>query len=726
MYCIEKKCRYLLILLLLFCFLPGYAQQAGSCPPNIGFEQGDFSNWECSYGGIDFQGNITLNGRGVKPNVHTIFTNSGGIPENDPYGSFPVTCPNGSGYSIRLGNSLTQGEAERVSYTFTIPAGQEDYSIIYNYAVVIQNPDHQDYEQPKFTSRVFDVTGNSYVECGSFQFVASASLPGFIQSPTVTNVFYKPWSPITIKLMGYGGKTIRLEFTNNDCTRGGHFGYAYLDVNENCSSPISGNTYCNGATSVDLTAPFGFKEYRWFNENFTTQLGDKNVLTISPPPPPGTRYALEIVPYPGLGCLDTLYSTVQHANEAFNLQLKDTMYGCANTGVDLTQPIVTAGSTADLTFAYYIDSFGLEYLAAPKMVSEEGPYYIKAANKAGCTDTKPVYARIHPVPNLKINTPATICAPQVVDITLPQVTQGSDPGLMLSYYTSQQANTVLPNPASVSNSGTYYIKATSFTGCNTLQPVQVQISKLPTFNVQNQTGCGRVDLTKAVAGNEAGLTYQYWQDAAASIAVQNEKDVTATGTYYIQATNIGGCSLVRSVEVVIAAAPTLVVADPQPVIYPNFINAALLHNTVAGAQYRYCRDSAGNVPLEDAGKILQSGRYFIHAINQQGCTTITPFNVVILPPPDPIVEVANAFSPNNDGINDVFKINIAGVISSFEMQVYNRWGQPVFSSGALTNMWDGTVQGKTAAVGTYYWVCSFIDTFKNKKVTKTGWVALLK
>jgi hypothetical protein len=176
-----------------------YAQ----CPPNIGFELGDFTNWECSTGSIsDVDGTITLSISGPVTQRHTLFKNSS--PQIlDPYGKFPVNCPNGSGYSIRLGNSQTGKQAERVSYTFTIPANDNNYSIIYNYAVVFQNPRHAIWQQPKFTANIYDVTKDQYIGCSSFYYAASASLPGFKLG--ADSVFYKPWTPVTIKLSGYAG-----------------------------------------------------------------------------------------------------------------------------------------------------------------------------------------------------------------------------------------------------------------------------------------------------------------------------------------------------------------------------------------------------------------------------------------------------------------------------------------------------------------------------------------
>ena len=92
--------------------------------------------------------------------------------------------------------------------------------------------------------KVFNVTDNKYETCGAFEFISAPNLPGFKESTVKKTVFYKEWAPITLKLPGYQGKTLRLEFTTNDCSRGGHFGYAYLDVNDNCTTPVTGNVFC--------------------------------------------------------------------------------------------------------------------------------------------------------------------------------------------------------------------------------------------------------------------------------------------------------------------------------------------------------------------------------------------------------------------------------------------------------------------------------------------------
>lgn len=288
--------------------------QGPTCPANIDFEFGNFTNWQCYTGSVSASG--TTNVINVTPsapiaNRHTIIGPS--QTGNDQFGNFPIHCPNGSSYSIKLGNSNTGREAERISYTFTVPAGQNEYSIVYQYAVVFQDPAHAQQEQPRFTAKVYDVTSNNYVSCATFSYVATSSLPGFLPAPNYSNVWYKPWTPVTINLSGYAGRTVILEFTTADCTQSAHFGYAYVDVNVGCTSPVGGATYCPGATSVTLNAPYGYQSYTWYNSSLTQVLGTQSNLTISPAPPVNTTYALDIVPFPGFGCRDTVYATVKPA-----------------------------------------------------------------------------------------------------------------------------------------------------------------------------------------------------------------------------------------------------------------------------------------------------------------------------------------------------------------------------------------------------------------------------
>ncbi|MGZ4049848.1 MAG: hypothetical protein ACXVNN_10825, partial [Bacteroidia bacterium] len=295
-----------------------YFANAQTCPPNIDFETGTFNGWKCYIGRAD-----TVNGENVLDlqlspgpvfNRHTMYTaNSGdGV---DPYGGFPVNCHNGSGHSIRLGNNSAGTEAEGISYEFTIPEGQDIYSLIYHYAVVFQDPNHKEYQQPRLVIEITNVTDNKRIDCSSFTFIPYGSiLPGFFESPNPggeTPVWCKDWSAVSVNLDGNAGKTIRLFFKTADCTFKKHFGYAYIDVNSECSSNFVGSTYCRDDTAVNLTAPFGYQNYTWYNNTFTNVLGTQQTIRFQPPPLPGSTFAVTVVPYDGYGCIDTLYARLE-------------------------------------------------------------------------------------------------------------------------------------------------------------------------------------------------------------------------------------------------------------------------------------------------------------------------------------------------------------------------------------------------------------------------------
>jgi gliding motility-associated-like protein len=281
---------------------------AQKCATNLDFENANTLFWECDTGRSSVNGN-TYFLSGELPNRHSVIRNSS--LNLDPYGKFPINCPNGSGYTLMLGNNSTGAQTEKVSYTFTIPTNANVYSLIYWYAVVFQNPGHAPAEQPKFNINVTDLTTNQRVDCASFEYVVSKNLPGFETSTVQANVEFKKWTPVTVTLSNKGGHVIKIEFSTSDCTRGGHFGYAYVDIDSDCGLPLKGAGYCSDVDTVELAAPFGYKAYQWYTNNFQDLISSQSKVVLSPPPPVGSKYAVVLIPYDGFGCLDTLNTVIK-------------------------------------------------------------------------------------------------------------------------------------------------------------------------------------------------------------------------------------------------------------------------------------------------------------------------------------------------------------------------------------------------------------------------------
>ncbi len=115
--------------------------------------------------------------------------------------------------------------------------------------------------------------------------------------------------------------------------------------------------------------------------------------------------------------------------------------------------------------------------------------------------------------------------------------------------------------------------------------------------------------------------------------------------------------------------------------------------------------------------------YWVSITNKFGCIMNDSFSVKYYKGPD--IYVPNAFTPNNDGINDVFRPVDIGISTLEYFNVYNRNGRLVFQTREPRQGWDGNTNGRPAPVDTYVWEAKGID-YNGKTVFKKGTVVLIR
>jgi gliding motility-associated-like protein len=89
-------------------------------------------------------------------------------------------------------------------------------------------------------------------------------------------------------------------------------------------------------------------------------------------------------------------------------------------------------------------------------------------------------------------------------------------------------------------------------------------------------------------------------------------------------------------------------------------------------------------------------------------------------------DVPNAFTPNNDQLNDKFGPHNALKADNYEFKVYNRWGQLVFRSTSWQDRWDGTIKGIPQQPGVFVWMLSYTHRDTKQTVFKKGTVTLIR
>lgn len=102
------------------------------------------------------------------------------------------------------------------------------------------------------------------------------------------------------------------------------------------------------------------------------------------------------------------------------------------------------------------------------------------------------------------------------------------------------------------------------------------------------------------------------------------------------------------------------------------------------------------------------------------CLSIDTFCVEL-----PEFSMPNVFTPNGDGVNDIFKpIKFKGM-NQGKMIILNRWGNTVFETNDITNGWDGTYNSTPCTEGVYYWKVVYTDIFEETK-TEHGFFTLIR
>jgi hypothetical protein len=550
----------LLLLCLLLLNFSSFAQTI-ACPPNLDFELGTYANWHFFRGapsGVEADGGgccpintPTYCGFGTPCSTPTVRHQLISGPGADPCCSFPLVPPGAGTYVLKLGNTSVASQAEKLRYYVHVPSGTSSYSLFYRYAIVLQDPGHLPAAttQPRFEVRAFDSATGAPLPCAQYSYVSSTGLPGFFTVTTApcasstTPIHCKAWTTQSLILANYPGTTIAVDFSTGDCSQGAHYAYAYVDVS--CGL-FAINTIACGASTISLTAPAGFASYSWYDSStFSTVLGTSQTIVL-PAPPGATTFACIIAPYPGFGCIDTIYSHISPSN----LQLH-----CSNdTTICLGDSILlTDGATDIISPIYHLWSpaTGLSCVtcgtvtASPPVTTT---YTVTATNPMGCTKTDTIRVTVISTPS-----PAVISGPTTVCV-----------GAAITMASSVPGGTWSATGATISSGGvltgvsagtvTVSYKLTSSAGCSSIATYPVTVNPLPNAGVITSPGTVCVGSSISLTSSVAGGTWS----KVGPVTVTSSGVVTGTGagtaTISYSVTNVCGT----------AVATTVVTVNPLP------------------------------------------------------------------------------------------------------------------------------------------------------------------
>jgi gliding motility-associated-like protein len=495
---------------------------------------------------MDFEAN-SLTGWSGYTGYHPVWNSTGCCPTpgfvagrftitsgagTDTYGGFPVVAPGGN-YSLQLGNSNVNGEAELIEQTFTVTPGTTSYT--YRYAVVLQDVGHLPNEQPYFRIEMKDASGNT-IPCSIYNVAAGQNIPGFLTSTVDPSVVYKPWTTVNVDLSNYVGQNVTIQFEVADCGYGGHFGYAYVDASCVPFALTTSATLCTG-DQITLSAPAGAATYAWTPGGQTTQ----SILVSQPGNYCATMTSVQ-------GCQQQLCTNVQvYPKPTAN-------FGINSPNCSLSAAFTDSSLNTPATWAWDFGDGNNSNVQNPSHTYNSGGlYYVQliVGTAAGCYDTlvQPLSPGGVPVAGFL---DSLICLSGVfTDTTV--ITQGTLTGWQWDFGDpSSGANntSVFQNPShNFTVPGLYNITliATSSQGCIDTLVQPVTVSTLLNANFNNTSVCEGLTttFTDVSTSSSGAITTWNWDfgDNTTGNTQNPTHQYTAAGTYpvLLTASTSTGC-----------------------------------------------------------------------------------------------------------------------------------------------------------------------------------------
>ncbi|MGN6539476.1 MAG: PKD domain-containing protein [Ginsengibacter sp.] len=427
---------------------------------------------------------------------------------------------------------------------------------------------------------------------------------------------------------------------------------------------------------------------------------------------PGT-YPVQLTVSNTQGCIKTFTNSVVIKTQP-DFSLNNDTVMC---NLDTLQLTAKGQGTVSWTPDYNINnSHSFTPLVSPKRPTV---YYATLSESRGCIATDSVFVNVVSKVSLNIRADTSICLTDTASIN-----PVSD---ALHYFWSPAES--MPNDtaqfvkvAPLQNT-TYHVVA-SIGKCSTSGNSVVRVVPYPNVKtVADTTICFPNSYQLHATG---GSIYSWTPDLflnntkiANPISTPNE-----TIRYVVQVNDVLGCPKPAFDSVLITVENP--VADAGPEDTSIVMNQPLQLNG-SGAQFYSWSPSTGlnNPDIANPVALLsESQKYTLKVSTAAGCFSIDTIHVTVYKV-KPDLFVPDAFTPNGDGLNDVFRPIPIGIKSLTFFKVYNRLGELVFSTNTQKEGWDGTFNGQPQDPGVFVWMAEGID-YLGKVIFKKGSVTLIR
>jgi gliding motility-associated-like protein len=291
-------------------------------------------------------------------------------------------------------------------------------------------------------------------------------------------------------------------------------------------------------------------------------------------------------------------------------------------------------------------------------------------------------------------------------------------------YNSTSIHAVIPN-VNYNDTGLYKLKNTLSYGCILIDTLYLKVVPGAILTTQPVSPLCEGTTEQLVTSASDTVTWQ-WTPAlglSSDVVPSPIASPTKTTEYKVLITNKYGCKDSAYLTIFVNEKP---LADAGPGKKINLGDSVVLNGSVSGTSVNFSWTPSSFIddvhsktptvyPPEDA-------EYTLTVNSEVGCGSSSSSAIVKVYKD---VYIPSAFTPNNDGKNDLFRVMAADNYKRFKLVVYNRWGQVMFETTDINKGWDGKFRDVQLASGVYVYYLELVSA-SNKKITKKGTITLIR
>ncbi len=329
----------------------------------------------------------------------------------------------------------------------------------------------------------------------------------------------------------------------------------------------------------------------------------------------------------------------------------------------------------------------------------------------------------------------TICQGQNVTLGV------QSPGNTYSWYPANTlSSATIISPVATPTTTTNYVVSVDSMGCKHTEQVTVFVTPAPkadTIYVGDNVCGGPAGSLIVLPGHGPYEPYTYSLNNGTFVSDTNFTNLSS-GTYSITIKNNVGCTWQSNSLTIKDTLKAIVYAASSPLsgVAP-FSTILTSQNSFGVNTYDwYINNQLTNNNSFFNYTFTEAGLYSVTLIAYNtiaSCADTASLTIQVLPKDTSGIFIPNVFSPNGDGVNDVFEVSTSLDLTITNFEIYNRFGTAVFTS-EISNQkskmhWDGrTTSGMECSEGTYFYVISYkaLNSQKLEEKSAKGFVSLMR